>query len=414
MRDSHDRPCRDIGMARHRSGAGSIRDWTGAFRHDRSGHRSRRTGGPTQPGDGDDRKPRRRITAFGLGYRAGAFCAWHDAARNCLRNDLEQPAHRCVKAGAGGFDRRLRCDVRWRGHQEWLELPRDRRPRPRPRGRLGDRNDGAREAGVCLARWDVDHRGGAADPRLQPALSLARGHQRRRLARAAAVPQASGAADLAWRGGDGLRRRAVLVGPQTANRRSEAGGSDRAAACGMMSSPPPGWPVRDRLAQGVGSRMIWAARFIVVVVALLGATPLHAVQVDEILSDRRLESRAREISHELRCMVCQNQSIDDSEAPLARDLRLLVRERLKAGDSDAQVLDYMVARYGEFVLLKPRMSWRTAILWGAPFAILIPGLLAIGFSVLRRPGAASPEAAALTETERLKLKAITQSQTDGG
>jgi cytochrome c-type biogenesis protein CcmH len=160
--------------------------------------------------------------------------------------------------------------------------------------------------------------------------------------------------------------------------------------------------------------MIWAARFIVVVVALLGATPLHAVQVDEILSDRRLESRAREISHELRCMVCQNQSIDDSEAPLARDLRLLVRERLKAGDSDAQVLDYMVARYGEFVLLKPRMSWRTAILWGAPFAILIAGLLAIGFSVLRRPGSASSQAAALTEAERLKLKAITQSQTDGG
>jgi len=160
--------------------------------------------------------------------------------------------------------------------------------------------------------------------------------------------------------------------------------------------------------------MIWAARFIVVVVALLGATPLHAVQVDEILSDRRLESRAREISHELRCMVCQNQSIDDSEAPLARDLRLLVRERLKAGDSDSQVLDYMVARYGEFVLLKPRMSWRTAILWGAPFAILIAGLLAIGFSVLRRPGSASSQAAALTEAERLKLKAITQSQTDGG
>jgi cytochrome c-type biogenesis protein CcmH len=150
------------------------------------------------------------------------------------------------------------------------------------------------------------------------------------------------------------------------------------------------------------------------VVALLGATPLHAVQVDEILSDRRLESRAREISHELRCMVCQNQSIDDSEAPLARDLRLLVRERLKAGDSDSQVLDYMVARYGEFVLLKPRMSWRTAILWGAPFAILIAGLLAIGFSVLRRPGSASSQAAALTEAERLKLKAITQSQTDGG
>src|SRR3954462_2646416 len=135
--------------------------------------------------------------------------------------------------------------------------------------------------------------------------------------------------------------------------------------------------------------MVWTARLLVVVLALLGATPLHAVQVDEILSDRRLESRARAISHELRCMVCQNQSIDDSEAPLARDLRLLVRERLKAGDSDGQVVDYMVARYGEFVLLKPRMSWRTAVLWGAPLAILIAGLLAIGFSVLRRPGSGS-------------------------
>src|SRR6266567_7787310 len=124
--------------------------------------------------------------------------------------------------------------------------------------------------------------------------------------------------------------------------------------------------------------MAWSVRFVVVVLlTLLGATPLHAVQVDEILPDRRLESRAREISHELRCMVCQNQSIDDSEAPLARDLRLLVRERLKAGDSDTQVVDYMVARYGEFVLLRPRMSWHTAILWAAPLAILIIGLFAI-------------------------------------
>jgi len=112
-------------------------------------------------------------------------------------------------------------------------------------------------------------------------------------------------------------------------------------------------------------------------------------------------------------MVCQNQSIDDSEAPLARDLRLLVRERLKAGDSDSQVVDYMVARYGEFVLLRPRMSWHTAILWGAPLTILVIGLLAIGFSVLRRPaGPALPEIAALSESERLKLNAI-ESQMDG-
>ena len=112
-------------------------------------------------------------------------------------------------------------------------------------------------------------------------------------------------------------------------------------------------------------------------------------------------------------MVCQNQSIDDSEAPLARDLRLLVRERLKAGDSDSQVVDYMVARYGEFVLLKPRVSWHTAILWGAPLTILIIGLVAIGFMLLRRSaGVPQPEIVKLSETERLKLSAIERSQLD--
>jgi cytochrome c-type biogenesis protein CcmH len=159
--------------------------------------------------------------------------------------------------------------------------------------------------------------------------------------------------------------------------------------------------------------MAWSVRFILVLLALLGAAPLRAVQVDEILPDPVLEARAREISHDLRCMVCQNQSIDDSEAPLARDLRLLVRERLKAGDSDSQVVDFMVARYGEFVLLKPRMSWHTAVLWGAPLAILIAGLLAIGFSVLRRSAAPPAPEAALSEAERLKLAAIAGSQPDG-
>ena len=86
------------------------------------------------------------------------------------------------------------------------------------------------------------------------------------------------------------------------------------------------------------------------------ATTAYAVQPDEIMSDPAKETRARELSRELRCMVCQNQSIDDSEAPLARDLRLLVRERIAAGDSDSQVIDFLVARYGEFVLLKPRRS----------------------------------------------------------
>ncbi len=157
--------------------------------------------------------------------------------------------------------------------------------------------------------------------------------------------------------------------------------------------------------------MACSIRLLLVMLALLGATPLHAVQVDEILPDPALEARARAISHDLRCMVCQNQSIDDSEAPLARDLRLLVRERLKAGDSDTQVVDFMVARYGEFVLLKPRVNWHTAILWGAPLTILVGGLFAIGFSVLRRAsGPPLPEVAKLSEGERLKLAAIEQSQ----
>ncbi|CAN5463658.1 cytochrome c-type biogenesis protein CcmH [soil metagenome] len=105
-------------------------------------------------------------------------------------------------------------------------------------------------------------------------------------------------------------------------------------------------------------------RTLFVASAMFVALPAaHAVQPDEIMADPVKESRARELSRELRCMVCQNQSIDDSEAPLARDLRLLVRERLAAGDSDGQVLDFLVARYGEFVLLKPRLERHTLLLW---------------------------------------------------
>jgi cytochrome c-type biogenesis protein CcmH len=99
---------------------------------------------------------------------------------------------------------------------------------------------------------------------------------------------------------------------------------------------------------------------------MAGSSAACAVQPDEIMSDSAKESRARDLSRELRCMVCQNQSIDDSEAPLARDLRLLVRERIAAGDSDAQVIDFLVARYGEFVLLKPRLKPHTLLLWLLP------------------------------------------------
>ena len=119
-------------------------------------------------------------------------------------------------------------------------------------------------------------------------------------------------------------------------------------------------------------------------VLAIAVAPARAVQPDEVLKDPTLEARARVLSKELRCMVCQNQSIDDSDAPLARDLRILVRERLVAGDTDQQVLDFLVARYGEFVLLKPRLGGRTAVLWLAPAAVLVIGTLALWLALRRR------------------------------
>jgi cytochrome c-type biogenesis protein CcmH len=155
-------------------------------------------------------------------------------------------------------------------------------------------------------------------------------------------------------------------------------------------------------------------RLLLPLVVMLALAPLPAamaVQPDEVLSDAALEARARSLSKELRCMVCQNQSIDDSDAPLARDLRVLVRERLQAGDSDRQVIDFLVARYGEFVLLRPRFSAHTALLWLGPAAILLIGAFGL-FLVLRRrradADAAAAEQAKLTEAEEARLSEILQ------
>jgi cytochrome c-type biogenesis protein CcmH len=139
--------------------------------------------------------------------------------------------------------------------------------------------------------------------------------------------------------------------------------------------------------------------FACVVFALLIGSAL-AVQPDEVLPDPALEARARALSRDLRCMVCQNQSIDDSDAPLARDLRLLVRERLQAGDSDKGVLDFLVARYGEFVLLKPRFAWHTALLWAAPLAALLAGAAAVFLASRRRRTSLAPAAPLTTDEER--------------
>lgn len=138
---------------------------------------------------------------------------------------------------------------------------------------------------------------------------------------------------------------------------------------------------------------------------LLSSLPVDAVNPDEILSDPVLEGRAREISKGLRCLVCQNQSIDDSDASLAKDLRVLVRERLTAGDSNDQVVTYVVSRYGDFVLLKPPFNISTLVLWVGPFLMIGFGLLAIilFFRKNRTTSATAPRVVPLSETEKKQL-----------
>ena len=149
------------------------------------------------------------------------------------------------------------------------------------------------------------------------------------------------------------------------------------------------------------SFVLWMAAF--------AASSAYAVQPDEIMSDPANEARARDVSRELRCMVCQNQSIDDSEAPLARDLRLLVRERIAAGDSDAQVIDFLVARYGEFVLLKPRFERHTLLLWLLPPLALAGGGLTLLIYGRRRSRSAAAEDQSsfkLTAEEEARLERL--------
>jgi cytochrome c-type biogenesis protein CcmH len=149
-----------------------------------------------------------------------------------------------------------------------------------------------------------------------------------------------------------------------------------------------------------------------VVAMMIGCPAAHAVQPDEVMADRAKEARARDLSRELRCMVCQNQSIDDSDAPLARDLRLLVRERIASGDSDSQVIDFLVARYGEFVLLKPRFTLHTLLLWLLPPLALIGGGLALWFYSRRRSKAGSAtDPSHLTEEEEARLERLLAAET---
>ena len=146
-------------------------------------------------------------------------------------------------------------------------------------------------------------------------------------------------------------------------------------------------------------------RLLAILAVLLAVSPALALSPDEQLGDPALEHRARAISAHLRCLVCQNQSIDDSDAPLAKDLRTLVREQLSAGKTDAEIMDYVVARYGEFVLLKPRLNAGTMLRWGTPFAVLlIAGTVMI---LRRRRSVASPEKP-LSEDEKRVLEQAMQ------
>jgi cytochrome c-type biogenesis protein CcmH len=159
----------------------------------------------------------------------------------------------------------------------------------------------------------------------------------------------------------------------------------------------------------VGSRAILSVLFAAIFLAAACAPPVLAVQPDEVLSDANLEKRARSLSTGLRCLVCQNQSIDDSDAPLARDLRVLVRERLVAGDSDQQVIDYVVARYGDFVLLKPPMNTHTLLLWIAPLLALAGAIVVILRGMRAQPAAPVAIAAPLSAREEEELDRLIKS-----
>jgi cytochrome c-type biogenesis protein CcmH len=143
-------------------------------------------------------------------------------------------------------------------------------------------------------------------------------------------------------------------------------------------------------------------RSLLVALSLLLAAPAFAVEPDEMLADPVLEQRARALSAEIRCVVCQNESIDSSNAEIAREVRLLVRERLVAGDSDQQVLDYLVARYGDFVLLRPPMKPTTYLLWFGPFVVLLLGVLGV-FVYFRGQRAAATMPPALSTEEEARL-----------
>jgi cytochrome c-type biogenesis protein CcmH len=150
---------------------------------------------------------------------------------------------------------------------------------------------------------------------------------------------------------------------------------------------------------------------LILAICLAAGSVVMAVEPGEILADAKLEARARAISADLRCLVCQNQSIDDSDADLARDLRLVVRERLTKGDTDAQIFEFVAARYGDFVLLNPPFNARTLLLWGGPAGVFIIGLISV-IIYFRRRGTDPDQAVPLTADEEHRLNALLNEETE--
>ena len=185
-----------------------------------------------------------------------------------------------------------------------------------------------------------------------------------------------------------------------------SGGASSAVDTHCPTPTPNPSPQGGGESRGIAEHVIRqaAAGMLAFGLTLASAVPTHAVEPDEMLKDPALEARARTVSAELRCLVCQNESIDESHAPLAHDIRMLVRQRLEAGDSNQQVVDYLVARYGQFILLKPPFEAQTLLLWGTPLLVIVAGGIAIAVAARRRP--TRDPARPLTDTERRKLEEL--------
>ena len=327
-------------------------------------------------------KPGAWPSAVHLGHRRRARGARGDVARP--RGDrVGRRAHRDREAWRNGRPRPLPGHDGRRYASRWPQLQRSRGPHGRSGGGSNRRH---RRAGQAVLHHPPNDGRGSRHryARAGPSLHQPGGLARRRVHRCQDVLETVGGPDLDRRRRHGVRRAAVGVRSPLAHR----GGA--AAARGADS--------RSRAA-GPGRMKLRAASLVLAVT--FASTAGHAVEPGEILSNPVLEQRARAISAGLRCLVCQNQSIDDSQAPLARDLRLIVRQRLQAGDSDSAVRDYLVARYGDFVLLKPPLKSDTLILWAAPFAVLLAGALVL----VRRPRA-DPGARPLSAEEQARVDAL--------